>query len=255
MNLTVCELPHDPGRLDEAWDGLVEHCRANGSDLVLLPEMPFSVWLAATKEVDPARWDQAVAVHEAWLERLGDLKASTVLGSRTVVIDGHRHNEAFVWESSSYQVSHHKYYLPDEDGFWEATWYDRGTGSFPALETVLGKVGFLMCTEVWFTEHARVLGRAGVGILATPRSTEWASRDKWLAGGRAAAIMSGAFGISSNRSGTDALGMRWGGLGWIIDPDGEVLATTSEDQPCATVAVDLLDAERAKTTYPRYVLE
>ena len=255
MNLTVCELPHDPGRLDEAWKGLVEHCRANGSDLVLLPEMPFSVWLAATQEVDPARWDEAVATHEAWLERLGELKASTVLGSRPVVLDGHRHNEAFVWEPGSYQVSHHKYYLPEEDGFWEATWYDRGTGSFPALETVLGKVGFLMCTEVWFTEHARVLGRAGVGILATPRSTEWASRDKWLAGGRAAAVMSGAFGISSNRSGTDALGMRWGGFGWIIDPDGEVLATTSEKDPYATVTVDLQHAERAKTTYPRYVLE
>ena len=29
-------------------------------------------------------------------------------------------NEAFVWESGSYRPSHHKYYLPDEDGFWEA---------------------------------------------------------------------------------------------------------------------------------------
>ncbi|MEE8498152.1 MAG: carbon-nitrogen hydrolase family protein [Acidimicrobiia bacterium] len=255
MNLTVCELPHDPDRLDEAWEGLVEHCRLNSSDVVLLPEMPFSVWLAATKEVDPERWDKAVASHEAWLERLGELGASTVLGSRPVVIDGHRHNEAFVWEPSSYQPSHHKYYLPDEDGFWEATWYDRGTGSFPALDTSPGKVGFLMCTEVWFTEHARELGRAGVVILATPRSTEWASRDKWLAGGRAAAVMSGAFGVSSNRSGTDVLGMRWGGLGWIIDPDGKVLATTSEDEPAATVTVDLLDAARAKVTYPRYVKE
>ncbi len=112
-----------------------------------------------------------------------------------------------------------------------------------------------MCTEVWFTEHARALGRDGVEVLATPRSTEWASRDKWLAGGRAAAVMSGAFGMSSNRSGTDALGMRWGGLGWIIDPDGGVLATTSEDEPFATVTVDPLDAQRAKATYPRYVAE
>lgn len=255
MNLTVCELPHDSDRLDEAWVGLVEHCRAHGSDAVLLPEMPFSVWLAATKELDPGRWDDAVATHEAWLERLGELGASIVLASRPVVVDGHRHNEAFVWDSGSYQKSHHKYYLPEEDGFWEATWYDRGTGRFPALETALGKVGFLMCTEVWFTEHARALGRDGVEVLATPRSTEWASRDKWLAGGRAAAVMSGAFGMSSNRSGTDALGMRWGGLGWIIDPDGGVLATTSEDEPFATVTVDPLDAQRAKATYPRYVAE
>lgn len=255
MNLTVCELPHDPDRRQEAWEGLVEHCRAARSDVVLLPEMPFSVWLAATKEVDEARWAESVSTHEAWLQQLEELTAAVVLGSRPVIFEGRRHNEAFVWESGEYRPSHHKYYLPDEEGFWEATWYDRGTGSFPALETVPGKVGILVCTEIWFTEHARSLGRDGVTILANPRATEWSSRHKWLAGGRAAAVMAGAFCLSSNRSGTDARGMRWGGLGWIIDPDGEVLVTTSETEPYVTVPVDLFDAERAKVTYPRYVEE
>lgn len=255
MNLTACELPHDPEPLAEAWADLTDHCRSNRSDVVLLPEMPFTVWLAATKEVDAVRWDESVAVHDAWLERLGELETAVVLGSRPVVIDGRRLNEAFVWEAGAYRASHHKYYLPDEDGFWEATWYERGTGSFPALDTGAGTVGLLVCTEVWFTEHARAFGKDGVGILANPRTTEFASRDKWLAGGRAAAVMSGTFCMSSNRSGVDAAGMRWGGLGWIVDPDGAVLATTSEDEPFATVTVDALDADRAKTTYPRYVEE
>ena len=255
MNVTVCELPHDPGPRDEAWEGLVEHCRAARSDIVLLPEMPFSVWLAATKEVDETRWADAVTAHEIWLGRLDELGAGTVLGSRPVVVEGRRHNEAFAWKSGTYLPSHHKYYLPDEDGFWEATWYDRGTGRFPTLDTALGKVGFLVCTEVWFTEHARSFGRDGVTIVANPRATEWSSRDKWLAGGRAAAVMAGAFCLSSNHSGIDALGMRWGGLGWIIDPDGEVLATTSEEESFVTVTVDPLDADRAKVTYPRYVEE
>ncbi len=255
MNLTVCELPHDPEPRDEAWAGLVAHCRENYSDLVLLPEMPFSVWLAATKDVERGRWADAVAGHEAWSERLSELDVSVVLGTRPVVVDGRRHNEAYVWDSGTYVASHHKYYLPDEDRFWEATWYERGSGSFSAVDTAQGKVGFLICTEVWFTEHARSLGRDGIAILASPRATEWSTRDKWLVGGRAAAVMAGAFSVSSNHSGIDVDGMRWGGLGWIIDPDGVVLATTSEDAPFVTVKVDPLYAERAKATYPRYIRE
>lgn len=256
MRVTVCELPHDPEPLDEAWEGLVDHCQSEKPDLVVLPEMIFSVWLAATKGVEPTRWDKAVAIHEAWLARLPELGAPVVIGARPVVIDSVRLNEGFVWERGKYRASHHKYYLPDEDGYWEATWYERGPApTYPAVETASGTVGVLLCTEVWFTEHARSLGAEGISILATPRATEWSTRERWLMGGRAAAVMAGAFGLSSNHAGTDALGMEWGGYGWIVDPNGAVLATTSEDHPFATVEIEPLEAERAKATYPRYVQE
>lgn len=255
MNLTVCELPNDPGRLEDAWQGLVAHCRTEESDVVLLPEMPFALWMAATKEVDEEVWGEAVAAHETWLGRFEELGVPTVIGSRPIESASGRRNEGFVWESGAYEAAHHKYYLPDEDGFWEATWYSRGAGTFQAADTRDGTVGLMICTEMWFTEHARAYGRQGISILANPRATEWSSRDKWLAGGRAAAVMSGAFCMSSNRSGTDATGMSWGGLGWVIDPDGAVLATTSEETPYATATVDPLDAARAKATYPRYVEE
>lgn len=255
MRVTVCELPADQARLAEAWDGLVAHCRDADTDLVLLPEMPFWRWLAETKDVDPAEWDDAAAAHGSWEDRFDETDATTVLGARPVVLDGVRHNQAFVWEGGSSRPAHLKYYLPDEDGFWEATWYERGPKRFEAASTASGPVGFLVCTEVWFTEHARAFARDGVVLLANPRATEWSTRERWLMGGRAAAVMGGAFCLSSNRSGVDASGLRWGGLGWVIDPDGEVLARTSEDEPYATVQIEEFDAERAKVTYPRYVSE
>lgn len=255
MRLTVCELPADQSRLGEAWTGLVEHCRSAATDVLLLPEMPFARWLAESKDVVPAAWDDAAAAHASWEERLAEPGADTVLGTRPVVIDGRRHNQAFVWEAGGSVPAHLKYYLPDEDGFWEATWYEPGPKRFDAVPTTVGPVGFLVCSEVWFTEHARGYARDGVVIVATPRATEWSSRERWLMGGRAAAVMAGAFGLSSNRSGTDDTGIRWGGLGWIVDPNGEVLATTSESEPFVTVEVDAFDADRAKVTYPRYIAE
>ena len=255
MKVTVCELPAEMGELSDAWDRLVAHARTEKPDVVLLPEMPFFRWLPAAKEVDPDQWREAVATHDAWTKRFADLGATTVLGSRPTLVRGRRLNEAFVWADGTCRGAHEKHYLPDEDGFWEATWYSRGKKEFTAAATEAGAVGFLVCTEVWFTQHAREYATQGAVIVATPRATEWSSRDKWLAGGRAAAVMSGAFGLSSNRSGTDVTGLRWGGLGWVIDPDGEVLAKTSEGSPFATVEIDPDDAIEAKSTYPRYVAD
>jgi len=78
------------------------------------------------------------------------------------------------------------------------------------------------------------------------------TNDKWLAGGRTAAFVSGAFCLSSNHAG-HAGHIELGGAGWICDPDGAVLALTSPDQPFVTLDLDLRLAKAAKSTYPRYV--
>jgi N-carbamoylputrescine amidase len=47
--------------------------------------------------------------------------------------------------------------------------------------------------------------------------------------------------------------MEFAGCGWIIDPDGEVLAVSSDIEPFVTRDIDLDRARAAKGTYPRYV--
>jgi len=65
-----------------------------------------------------------------------------------------------------------------------------------------------------------------------------------------AAVRTGAFSLSSNR--VDSTGA-CGGVGWIIDPDGQILATTSRDTPLVTLDIDLAASTAARATYPRYV--
>ncbi|HUG74114.1 MAG TPA: carbon-nitrogen hydrolase family protein [Acidimicrobiia bacterium] len=255
MRVTVCELPGDPDRLEEGWDGLVAHVTAEGSDLVILPEMPFSRWLAATKDVEPAEWDAAAAAHAAWVGRFGELGGAAIASSSPVVRDGKRLNEAFVWDDGDYRIAHDKYYLPDEDFYWEATWYERGDGSFDVIDAAGETAGFLVCSELWFPDRARAYGRAGASIIAAPRATPWSSRERWLVAGRHVAISAGAFCLSSNRSGDDPSGLTWAGLGWVIDPEGVVLAETSADQPYVTVDIEPALASAARSTYPRYIPE
>lgn len=257
MKVTVCQLSNDRAALDREWLQLVNHCRRERSELVLLPEMPFTPWLAASEHADQGAWLSAVVEHESWRNTFLDLVPATVVGTQPVLEDAVGYNEGYVWSATGgYRATHRKYYLPNEAGFWEANWYAPGDKEFTPLETELCKIGFLICTEMWFTEHARSYARSGVDIVTAPRATGLASADKWVAGGRAAAVMSGAFCISSNRGGVDASGFEWGGHGWIIEPEeGEVLGLTTPDEPFLTIDVDLDIAIAAKRTYPRYVSE
>ena len=255
MRVTVCELGDDPNALARDWERLVAHVKSQQSELVLLPEMPFCSWFAGTPVFDESAWQSAVASHDAWQPRLKELAPAIVLGTRPVNSNGQRLNEGFSWSmETGYNIAHHKHYLPDEDDFWEASWFQPGDGSFIPLKCADAMVGFAVCTELWVTENSRLYGKEGVHIIVTPRATPKASLEKWLVAGRATALISGAFTMSSNHvnTGTDSLQM--GGQGWIITPDGEVLGLTSHEQPFVTANIDLKAAELAKSTYPRYVL-
>jgi N-carbamoylputrescine amidase len=243
LRITACEMQA------EDWPALVEHVRAERSDLVVLPEMGLAPWFARERAFDEERWRAAVEAHERHLaSRLPEIGDVAVLGTAPVERDGRRLNEAFVADGGAARGAHLKYHLPDEEDFWEASWYERGDGRFEPVDVRGARAGFLICTEMWFGERARAYGNQQVHLLAIPRCTPNETLDKWLAGGRTAAVVAGAYAASSNHR-----DQRFGGQGWIVGPDGDVLAVTSRDDPFVTVAIDLDVADAAKRTYPRYV--
>lgn len=257
MRVTVCELSSEMHDLSQDWLHLVAHVQHQATDLVLLPEMPFAPWLAASPVYQESEWQAAESLHAAWFGRLKELGATWVAGSRPLGRAGQRLNSGFLWHpQAGMRDVHAKFYLPDEERFWEASWYQRGPGDdFNLARVDKAQVGFLICTELWFFERARRYGKDGADLILTPRATERQTVDKWLAGGRALAVSAGAYSLSSNRVNKDASPHTMGGGGWVIDPDGEVLGVTSQDQPFITLEIDISKAAAAKSTYPRYVCE
>jgi N-carbamoylputrescine amidase len=252
LRVTVCQWPDTEASIADAWAELVDHVKSISTDLVLLPEMPFYPWVAKSRKFNPAQWSAAVEAHNRWEARFPELGGAAVLGTRPIDFGNERYNEGFIWEAASGGRSvHTKSYLPNEDGAWEVTWYHAAPPEFTPAPVGDTHVGFLISTELWEMEQARLYGADGAQIIATPRVTSGATCEKWLAAGRTAAVLAGAFGLSSNR--VDDRGS-YGGMGWIIDPDGKTLAMTSDEVPFVTAQIDLAHAERARSTYPRYVL-
>lgn len=249
--MTVCELPHDPKALAVAWAGLCEHTERHESDLVLLPEFAMVDALWEDERFDGERWCAAQTLSDEWLARLAELHAEYVVGTRPATVDGRRLNQGYVWSAAGGIVPlRSKFFLPDEPGSWEAHWFDRGDSDFPAYHAGALTFGLNICTELWAVETYAPYAAHGVQVILSPRATSRTTTRKWLSAGVVSAVRSAAFCVSSNR--VDPTGA-CGGVGWIISPDGDILASTTPESPFATVSIDLAASAAARETYPRYV--
>lgn len=251
MRVTVCELPHEPRALAAAWAGLCQHTTRHASELVLLPEFAFVAPVWQAERFDPTRWADAVTQCDAWLQRLPELNAVHVVGTRPATIDGRPLNQGYLWSAvGGVTPLRSKFFLPDERGSWEARWFDRGDPTFPAFHVGALSFGLNICTELWALETYEAYRAQDVQIILSPRATAAATTAKWLSVGVVGAVRSGAFSVSSNR--VDQAGV-CGGVGWIISPDGQILASTSRDSPSATIEIDMAAPASARCGYPCYV--
>lgn len=254
--LAVCEVPCDLAPGTEAWLGLAATIRQMAPEFVLLGEMPFGRWLAAAAAPNHEQLQESIQVHDAAATHFTALNVSVVLGSRPVLENGNAINQAFAWTAEHGAIPvHSKQFFPDERDFFEARWFRRGQQRFQLLDVDGLKIGFLICTEVMFTEWARFYGRQGAHLLVVPRATEKAFAGRWQTAIAMAAIASGCYVASSNRAGIDRHGIEFGGGAWIFDPDGTLLAEATGPGAAAAVEIDRVVAERAKSSYPRYVPE
>ncbi|HEY3786943.1 MAG TPA: nitrilase-related carbon-nitrogen hydrolase [Steroidobacteraceae bacterium] len=236
MRVTVCQWPESHQAIERAWERLIEHVRAERSALLVLPEMPFSPWLARSREFNAAHWEAAVDAHQRWDARMSEAGSAAIVGTRPYTFGNERLCAAFIWEADTgSRAAHANSRIRNEEGAWERGWYAPAPADFTPAQAAGAEVGFLISLELWDLTEASRYGAEGVQLLITPRAGG-AACGKWLDAGVAAASSAGAFGLSSTRAGASADS---GGEGWIIDPQGQLLARTTESKPFVTAELDL----------------
>jgi len=247
FRVATCEFPDRADLAEAAWRRLEDELARTPVDLLVLPELAGVDSFWANPDFDEIAWHQAVATHATIADELRRLTAQRIVGTRAVEVDRRRWNETFLWKPETGLLrGRPKAWLPEQEGGWEATWFDRGPQSvLPARD---GELCFaeLVCTEIMVSTDARRLGQAGVQLIAAPRAT--GPHPRWEVATRMAAIAAGAFVVTANRRGGSLAGGSW-----IVAPDGDILARTSEDNPIICLDIDLALADAAKQTYPRNV--
>jgi N-carbamoylputrescine amidase len=254
MKVALCELPDGLDLSSLAWRGLVDRLTWEAPDLLVLNEMPIGDWIADKSEFRISLAQNFIRSHDPLIQALSAFQWAT-LGSRPVQGSHLLANEAFLVSGSTYTPVHHKHFFPQEEGWQEKTWFATVRRGFDVVEYGELRIGTLLCTELMFNEWARHYRRRGANVIAVPRAAGELNT-KWRAAGAMAAVVSGCYVISSNRSGhKSGRKSQFGGGGFVYAPNGELIAQTSASSPVVVVEIDLELVRQAQADYPCYVDE
>ncbi|MFI5286413.1 MAG: nitrilase-related carbon-nitrogen hydrolase [Candidatus Dormibacteria bacterium] len=228
-----------------------------GANLIVLPELASSGYVfgdeaeAQRAAEDPDHGPTVRALHEVCAahgcyivagisERAGDC----------------RHNSAVLIGASGRMATYRKLHLYYD----EQTWFEPGD-DLPIVDLPFGRVGMIICFDLWFPEPARALALAGAEIIAVP--TNWVAsfkRTVWDERGycqgdyvaMATAAQNGVVMACADRVGVER-DVNFIGASIIVGADGwPVSGPASKDADELLIAdVDLESVEKARRRTPR----
>ncbi|WP_118135431.1 carbon-nitrogen hydrolase family protein [Oceanicella sp. SM1341] len=233
------------------WAAIAGRVRHAAPDILVTNEMPFGNWLAGGVAFCEAAAERSIEAHRRGLGAMADLGVPAVLTSRPVREGARLANEAVCLVDGQILPLHRKQMFPAEPGWHETAWFHTASTDFSVREIAGLRSGMLLCTELMFSERARTYGLDGAALIAAPRATG-SDLAPWHIAGAMAALGAAAYVVSSNRVGGSA--PVFGGRGFIIDPTGRRIATTSPRRPLVTADIDPVQvAAGQQAAYPLYV--
>ncbi|KPA88326.1 nitrilase family protein [Pseudomonas sp. RHF3.3-3] len=136
----------------------------------------------------------------------------------------------------------------------EKLWFTPGDLGFPVFDTPIGRIGLLICWDIWFPEVPRLLGQQGADIICSLNNWVWTPPPLFDQSGRCmasyltitAAHVNNVFIAAANRIGSDR-GERFLGCSLIAGtngwPIGEV--ASAEEEVILYADIDLSQARSA----------
>ncbi|MBE1875415.1 carbon-nitrogen hydrolase family protein [Myceligenerans pegani] len=239
---------------------LLDEARAQGARLVVFPEASIGGYLSSlgnhgdTVRTTKRSLPPAIRLDGPEIRRVQALAGETVvcIGFCELDDDGEtRYNAAVCLDGSQVYGSYRKVHQP----LGENMSYAAGE-SYRAFDTPVGRIGLQICYDKAFPEAARALALDGAEIVvsmsawpaARTATAEDLQQDRWTYRfnlfDAARALDNQVFWIASNQSGTFG-SLRYVGNAKVVDPGGNVLATTLLDAGIAVAEIDVEGTFRA----------
>jgi N-carbamoylputrescine amidase len=260
VRIAVAQYEPRVGELDANRSQAVRWATAaatQGANLIVLPELASSGYVFADENEaqrcaeDPDDGPTVRALRDVCAEHGCYIVAG--LNER----DGDcRHNSAVLVGASGRLATYRKLHL----FYNEQSWFEPGD-ELPIVDLPIGRVGIIICYDLWFPEPVRALALAGVEIVAVP--TNWVAsfkRTVWDDRGycqgnyvaMATAAQNGVVMACADRIGTERE-VAFIGASIIVGADGwPVAGPASKDAEELLVAdIDLDSVERARHRTPR----
>lgn len=233
---------------------LVEQAREQGVDFLAFPEAAIGGYLSAlgnhgdTVKTTKRSLPPAITLDGPEIARIQAIIGDMVIaiGFCELAEDGEtRYNAAAVLDGSTIYGTYRKVHQPLGEGMS----YSAGSG-YGVFDTPVGRIGLQICYDKAFPEAARMMALDGAQIIASlsawpaarTATAENLQDDRWTYRfnlfDMARALDNQVFWIAANQSGTFG-SLRYVGNAKIVDPGGNILATTLLDSGIAVAEVDL----------------
>jgi len=241
-------------------DSLAREARDAGVDFMVLPEAAIGGYLSSlgnhgdTVKTTTRSLPPAIRVDGPEIARVQQIVGDLVvaIGFCELDADGEtRYNAAAVLDGTRVYGTYRKVHQPLGEGMS----YSAGS-DYDVFDTPVGRVGLQICYDKAFPEAARIMALKGAQIIASlsawpaarTATAENLQDDRWTYRfnlfDAARALDNQVFWIASNQSGTFG-SLRYVGNAKVVDPGGNVLATTLLGSGMAIADVDVDGTFRA----------
>lgn len=233
---------------------LADEARHRGVDFLALPEAAIGGYLSSlgnhgdTVRTTARSLPPAIRLDGPEIARVQQIVGDLVvaIGFCELADDGHtRYNAAAVLDGSTIYGSYRKVHQPLGEGMS----YSAGSG-YGVFDTPIGRVGLQICYDKAFPEAARIMALRGAQVIASlsawpaarTATAENLQDDRWTYRfnlfDTARALDNQVFWVASNQSGTFG-SLRYVGNAKVVDPGGNILATTLLGSGMAVAEVDI----------------
>lgn len=235
-------------------DSLVQEARYNGVDFLVLPEAAIGGYLSSlgnygeTVQTRCPSLPPAIRLDGPEIARVQQIAGDLLLAIGFCELDDDgetRYNSAALLDNRHVYGVYRKVHQPLGEGMS----YSAGS-RYSVYDTPVGRVGLQICYDKAFPEAARVMALDGAQIIASlsawpaarTSTAENLQDDRWTYRfnlfDTARALDNQLFWIASNQSGTFG-SLRYVGNAKVVDPGGNILATTFLGDGMAVAEVDL----------------
>ncbi|GLY77326.1 nitrilase family protein [Actinoallomurus iriomotensis] len=232
---------------------LVNEAADRGATLVVLPELAGTGYAFATREEAYAHAEEVPAgpTTRAWIALAQERGIHLVGGLVELDDDGVRLFDTAVLIGPDGLVGKYR-----KTHLWEREKliFTPGDLGFPVFDTRIGRIGLLICWDIWFPETARLLAVQGADVICSANNWVWTPPPLFDEAGRCMAayltmtashVNNVAF-VAANRVGEERGGrflgcsLITGTNGWPIGP-----VASAEDETIVYAGLDLVAARSA----------
>lgn len=206
---------------------LLRLASSKGAKIVCLPQLFANRWFPA--RIDKAAFSLAEEEDGFIITTLRELALELGIVIITPIFEKEAkdyYNSAFVLGTHGEIIGKYRKIHVPQLPFWEEkSYFTKGNLGIPVFETPFGKIGTLLCWDVFYPDAFRTLAQGGAQIVFTPTaSAYYHSRFKWERAIQASAHINGLFVFRVNRVGREKK-QTFYGRSFCTRPDGEFLVT------------------------------